>query len=87
MYSGGGDLFGSSGWLELHVLDQLLAQLTRPAMPDAGVPPTVREKLHDLGVPLKRTARREDLIAEVWGRKRPLLRRLSELDDPMPPCA
>jgi hypothetical protein len=87
MYAGSGDMFGSGGWRELYVLDRLLAQLTRPALPEAGVPPLLREQLRDLGVPLRRNAGREELIAEVWGRKRPLMHRLSDLDDPMPPCA
>jgi hypothetical protein len=37
-------------------------------------------------MPLDRAVRREELIAEVWGRKRPLLRLLQD-DDPVPPCA
>lgn len=86
MYSGGSNVFGSP-WHELYRLDRLLAQLTRPDVPGAGVPPTVRDQLRALGVPSRRSAGREELIAEVWGRKRPLLRRLDDFDDPVPPCA
>ena len=85
MYSGGRDMFAPR-W-KLHHLDRLLAQLTRPALPGAGVPSDVRDKARALGVPVPRQARREELIAQVWGRKRPLLRQLSFDDQPMPPCA
>jgi hypothetical protein len=86
MYSGGSHVFGSP-WHELYRLDRLLAQLTKPAAPGAAVPPHVRNQLRELGVPVKRTVRREVLIAEVWDRKRPLLRDLRADDDPLPPCA
>lgn len=86
MYSGGNDLFGSP-WHELYRLDRLLAQLTKPAVPGTAVPAGVRDQLRELGVPLSRSFRREQLIAEVWGRKRPLLRQLRDYDDSIPPCA
>jgi len=86
MYSGGGEAFGSP-WHELYRLDRVLAQLTRPAVAGAGVPPAVRDQLRALGVGLHRSVRRDQLIAEVWGRKRPLLRRLYDGDDTVPPCA
>jgi hypothetical protein len=84
--AGGGDLFGSR-WLELHRLDQLLAQLARPSLPGAVIPASVRDQLLSLGVQIELSAGREDLIAQVWGRKRPLMRQLYAFDDPMPPCA
>jgi hypothetical protein len=85
MYSGDSGAFGSP-WHELHRLDRLLAQLTRPAMPGAAVPAAVRDQLRALGVHMPASIDREQLIAQVWGRKRPLLRQLDE-DDPIPPCA
>ncbi len=86
MYSGGNNAFGSP-WHELYRLDRVLAQLTKPAVPGAGVPPGVRDQLQALGLDRHRSVRREDLIAEVWGRKRPLLRQLVDFDEPIPPCA
>jgi hypothetical protein len=86
MYSGGNDVFGSP-WRELYRLDRLLAQLTKPAIAGAGEPPGVRGQLLELGVPLNRSFGREEMIVEVWGRKRPLLRQLHDFDDPMLPCA
>jgi hypothetical protein len=73
--------------LELYLMDRVLAQLTRPSVPGAGLPPAVRQDLHQLGLSFRRTPRREELIARVWGRKRPLLAQLEADDDPMPPCA
>ena len=86
MYSGDGQAFGSP-WHELYRLDRVLAQLTRPALAGSGVPPAVRDQLRSIGVPVHCPVRREELIAQVWGRKRPLLRRLDDADDPIPPCA
>jgi hypothetical protein len=86
MYAGGRDLFGSR-WSQLHVLDQLLNQLTRPSLPDSTIPPAVRDQLHSLGLSVESSPRREELIAELWGRKRPLMRQLYAFDDPTPPCA
>jgi len=85
MYSGDSGAFGSP-WHELHRLDRVLALLTRPAMPGAAVPPAVRDQLRALGVHMLNSVDREELIAQVWGRKRPLLRQLDD-DDPIPPCA
>jgi len=85
--AGGSDLFGSR-WRELHLLDSLLDQLTRPAIAGTSVPASVKDQLRSVGVPLGRAPRREELIAKVWGRKRPLMRQLDAFDDdPMPPCA
>ena len=88
MYAGAGgrDLFGSR-WQELHLLDQLLDQLSRPTPVGASLPAHVRDELKMLGLQLGRSPRREALIAELWGRKRPLVRQLHAFDDPMPPCA
>ena len=86
MYPGGGGGFGSR-YQELYILDRVLEQLTRPSMPGAGLPAAVRQELHQLGLMFGRTTRREELIARVWGRKRPLLRELDCDSDPMPPCA
>ena len=86
MYAGGRDMFGS-GWHQMHVLDQLLAQLTRPSLADAALPPSVREQLRAIGVAVGSSPRREDLVAELWGRKRPLMRDLHTDDDPTPFCA
>jgi hypothetical protein len=84
--AGGNDVFGSR-WQELHRLDQLLNQLSRPSPVGASLPAAVRDQLRDLGVHIGRAPRREVLIAELWGRKRPLLRQLYAFDDPTPPCA
>jgi hypothetical protein len=86
MYSGDNGAFGSP-WHELYSLDRVLAQLTRPAISGAGVSATVRHQLRTLGVPVHRSNGREELIAQVWGRKRPLLRQLHDYDDLVPPCA
>jgi hypothetical protein len=87
MYPGGGGSFGSR-WQELYLLDRVLEQLTRPSLPGAGLPSAVRQELHQLGLTIGRTARRQELIERVWGRKRPLLRGLDASEgDPMPPCA
>lgn len=79
-------MFGS-GWHQLHVLDRLISQLTKPSLPEEALSQSVSEQLRALGVPVDRAARREELIAELWGRKRPLLRQLDAFDDPIPPCA
>jgi hypothetical protein len=84
--AGGRDLFGSR-WHELRLLDEALTQLTRPALAGSGLPATVRDQLRTLGVQIGGSPRREELIAELWGRKRPLMRQLYAFDDPMPPCA
>jgi hypothetical protein len=86
MYSGNSSAFGSP-WHELYRLDRVLAQLTRPDVPGAGVPAAVGDQLRALGVPVHRAVGREQLIAEVWGRKRPLMRQLHDYDDPAPLCA
>jgi len=85
MYAGDSDRF-DSGWHQLRVLDRLLAQLTRPAPAGSDLPDGVSEQLQNLGVSLGRPPSREDLVAQLWGRKRPLMH-LYSFDDPMPPCA
>jgi len=74
-------------WEELNELDRLLSQLARPSRLGARVPHSVREQLREKGVFMGRGARREQLIESVWSRKRPLLRQLHAMDDPLPPCA
>jgi hypothetical protein len=86
MHSGDSGAFGSSAH-ELYRLDRVLTQLTRPTISGAGVPPAVYDQLRALGLPSQRSARREQLIAQVWGRKRPLLWQLDDSDDLLPPCA
>jgi hypothetical protein len=86
MYAGGRDTFGS-GWHQMHVLDQLLGQLTRPSLVDATLPSSVRDQLRAIGVAVDSSRRREEIIAELWGRKRPLMRELYAYDDSTPPCA
>jgi len=83
MYSGDSGSFGTPRH-ELYRLDRVLAQLTRPAMPGADVPAAVRDQLRALGLTMPSSVDREELIAQVWGRKRPLLRQLDD-DDPVPP--
>lgn len=73
--------------LELSELDRVLAMLTRPAHVGERLPPTVRDELRGLGVRLGSSTRRETLIERVWSRKRPLMRQLGAMDDPLPPCA
>lgn len=85
--SAGGSGFGS-WWLELHRLDRVLAQLTRPALEGSGLSPALLDQVRSLGLPVHRLAGREELIAQVWGRKRPLLRRRWDGGDDVPPaCA
>ena len=74
-------------WHELGELDRVLGMLTRPSSVGAGLPNTLREDLLELGVRLGRTTRREKLVEQVWSLKRPLIRQLGALDDPLPPCA
>ncbi len=84
---GDGHGFHGSRWMQLHHLDSLLTQLARPWLPDAGIPPGLRDQLRALGLRTGRAARREDVIGQLWSRKRPILRELSSSDDPIPPCA
>jgi hypothetical protein len=84
--AGGSDLFASR-LHELHLLNQVLNQLSRPSAVGASLPATLCDQLLTLGVRICRSARREELIAELWGRKRPLMRQLYAFDDPPPPCA
>lgn len=77
---------GSQGH-ELNELDRVLDLLARPARLGSAVPPSVRSRLHGLGLDLGRSAQRKELIERVWGLKRPLLRQLGAFDDPLPPCA
>jgi len=84
--AGGGVFFGSC-WLELRLLDQVLDQLARPSPVGSGLPAPLRDQLRRLGLHVGRSPRRDELITQLWGRKRPLLRRLDAADDPMPPCA
>ena len=72
---------------ELDELDRLLGMLTRPALAGARLPRTLRDELRGMGVRLGTTTRREKLIERLWSRKRPLMRLLGVLDDPLPPCA
>lgn len=65
----------------------MLSLLTRPVRVGAGLPKNVRTELRGLGVISGRAACRQDLIERVWERKRPLMRQLHDLDDPLPPCA
>lgn len=74
-------------WQELNELDRLLGLLARPAPLGARVPHTVRHELREKGLCLGGSFRREELIEQLWSRKRPLLRQLSAFDDPLPPCA
>ena len=74
-------------WEELNELDRLLSQLARPSRLGARVPHSVRAELRAKGVFMSRGTRREQLIESVWSRKRPLLRQLHSMDDPLPPCA
>ena len=86
MYAGGRDAFGSR-WHELRVVDQLLSQLARPSIVGDELPPSTEEKLRALGFELGGEYSREELIMQLWSRKRPLMRQLSTFDDPIPPCA
>lgn len=72
---------------ELSELDRLLSLLARPARFGSRVPKALRFELLDLGVTSGLSACRRDLIEQVWERKRPLLRQLHHLDDPLPPVA
>lgn len=72
---------------ELSELDRVLSLLARPARLGARVPKALRSELLDLGLTSGLSAGRRDLIEQVWERKRPLLRQLHHLDDPLPPCA
>ena len=74
-------------WEELNELDRLLSLLARPSRLGARVPQSVKAQLREKGVFMGRGTRREQLIESVWSRKRPLLRQLNALDDPLPPCA
>jgi hypothetical protein len=78
-----------SRWQELNDLDRVLNLLSRPARVGDGLPDRVRDELRGLGVRpgSGRSAQRKELIERVWQRKRPLLRQLGAMDDPLPPCA
>ena len=76
-----------SPWHELHHLDFLLAQLSRPDVPGAALSPLVSAQLRALGLSLDDGPQRQELVERVWDRKRPLLRELRASDDPPPACA
>ena len=86
MEQGGRQTWGARRY-ELSELDRLLSMLSRPVRVGARVPRALRTELSDLGLVPGRSACRQDLIELVWQRKRPLLRELHHLDDPLPPCA
>ena len=72
---------------ELVELDRVLGLLARPARLGARLPDGLHDDLRGLGVTVGRSHPRKQLIEQVWERKRPLLRQLGALDDPLPPCA
>jgi hypothetical protein len=71
---------------ELSELDRVLDLLTRPRLVGRRVPDSVRSELLSLGVQLGRPSGRQDLIRQVWSRKRPLMRQPGGPND-LPPCA
>jgi len=75
-----------SRWHDLNELDRVLNLLARPARLGSGVPRSVRSEIRGLGLGLGRSAQRKELIEQVWGLKRPLLRQLGDFDN-LPPCA
>lgn len=79
-------MFGSR-WHQLQVLDHLISEIARPSLAQETLSPSVSDQLRALGLSVGRSPRREELIAELWGRKRPLLRELNTFQDPIPPCA
>jgi hypothetical protein len=52
------------------ILDTALAQVTRPHLSGEPVTPIVRDALHQLGLVCDESTPREDLIAQLWERKR-----------------
>ena len=53
-------------------LSELLAQISRPHSCDAAIPVEVQANLWQLGVPCETNTPREDVIAQLWARKRTL---------------
>jgi hypothetical protein len=82
------ELRGSSAF-ELRRVELVLAQLARPVLDEDSVWAATRDALLQLGICVGGEASRRDLIAQVWGRKRALLRRVRALDDwgPLQPVA
>ena len=72
---------------ELVALDRVLGLLARPARVGAGLPVGLHDELRGLGVTVGRSRGRKRLIEQVWQRKRPLMRQLNAVNDPLPPCA
>lgn len=53
-------------------LGEVLAQIARPYRVDEMIPVHVQSNLWQLGVPCDELTPREELIAELWARKRTL---------------
>ena len=69
---------GASGALELRRVDRVLSELARPALDGDSIAPLTRLALAELGICIAGDASRRDLIERLWGRKRSLLRQLSD---------
>jgi hypothetical protein len=67
-----------SGALELRRVDHVLSELARPALDEDSIAPSTRLALVELGICVAGDASRRDLIERLWGRKRSLLRQLSD---------
>jgi hypothetical protein len=78
-----------AGALELRRVDRALAELARPVLDEDCMATSTRDALLQLGICVGGDASRRDLIEQVWGRKRALLRQVSANGDggPLQPAA
>lgn len=51
-------------------LGRLLEQIARPYLCDEALPADLQASLRQLGVPCDESTPREDLVAQLWARKR-----------------
>jgi hypothetical protein len=78
-----------SGAFEVRRIDRVLSELARPALGEDSIARSTRVALLQLGIFVAGDASRRDLIEQLWGRKRVLLRQVSSTSDwgPLRPIA
>jgi hypothetical protein len=65
-----------SGAFELRKLDNILAELTRPALAPDSMTPATRAALLQLGICVVGDVSKREIVERLWGRKRSLLRQM-----------
>jgi hypothetical protein len=69
-----------SGAFELRRLDNVLAELTRPALADDSITTATRAALLQLGICVTGDASRREIVERLWGRKRSVFRQMRSID-------